>query len=338
MDEKAETGARRHPADNGAGAMAGTMPPFSAELLADLHAGNIPAKVSEQLWPAVRRDPAAMRYLHSLDQVSDHVRDLGRDPRILHPMPADVTERLERMIDELAAAPIAATPATPIAGTTAPRAAATVHPLPRHPGPTGTAPQPVQRPPATAPMPALGDALFDTGRLDPRELEAGLPGADGTFASESDAGFETETDNTPIPLPERPSRRLRWLTAAAAVAAVAAGGVVAVDALHSPTAAPGGPPAADTQLAADLPPTVVLSAMGNRSFTGPLSAGTNLTACLTAAGLNRPILGARNVTYSNQQAVLVLLPGAKTPQITAVVLGNGCGTGNPQVLGRADIG
>ncbi|MFI1915796.1 hypothetical protein [Nocardia sp. NPDC020380] len=337
MDEKAETGARRHPADNGAGAMAGTMPPFSAELLADLHAGNIPAKVSEQLWPAVRRDPAAMRYLHSLDQVSDHVRDLGRDPRILHPMPADVTERLERMIDELAATPLTATTA-PTATTTAPRAAATVHPLPRHAGPTGTAPQPVQLPPATAPMPALGGAIFDTGRLDPRELEAGLPGADGIFAPDSDEAFETETDDTPIRLPERPSRRLRWLTAAAAVAAVAAGGVVAVDALNSRTVAPGSAPAADTQLAADLPPTVVLSAMGNQSFTGPLAAGTNLTACLTAAGLNRPILGARNVTYSNQQAVLVLLPGAKTPQITAVVLGNGCGAGNPQVLGRADIG
>ncbi|MFJ4655993.1 hypothetical protein ACIP5Y_32380 [Nocardia sp. NPDC088792] len=337
MDEKAETGARRHPADNGAGAMAGTMPPFSAELLADLHAGNIPAKVSEQLWPAVRRDPAAMRYLHSLDQVNDRVRDLGRDPRILHPMPADVTERLERMIDELAAAPIAATTA-PTATSTAPRAAATVHPLPRHSGPAGTAPQPVRLPPATAPMPALGAAIFDTGRLDPRELEADMPGADGTFAPDSDGGFEPEADDTPIRLPERPSRRLRWLTAAAAVAAVAAGGVVAVDALNSRTVAPGGPPAADTQLAADLPPTVVLSAMGNQSFTGPLSAGTNLTACLTAAGLNRPILGARNVTYSNQQAVLVLLPGAKTPQITAVVLGNGCGAGNPQVLGRADIG
>ncbi|MET9489121.1 hypothetical protein [Nocardia sp. NPDC006630] len=296
---------------------AGTIPrpPYSSELLADLHAGNVPADLSAQLWTQVRRDPDAMRYLRSLDQVNNRLRDLGRDEHIAHPMPTAITARLERMIDNLAATDL----------DTSDRVA-TVHrlPVPRqstHPAP-----------PSTAPMPVLnGSAIFDTGRLDPRELDDLVP--------EEPAESEFDLPPGPAPATERFSNRLRWLTAAAATAAITAGAVVAVDAVQGHHGTPAAAqPAGAIPLAADLPSTVVLAAMGHHDISGPLAAGTALSSCLEAAGLNRSVLGSRSVVYGGKQAVLVLLAGPHAPQITAAVLDNGCGPGNPQVLASTDIG
>ncbi|MEU2035197.1 hypothetical protein [Nocardia amamiensis] len=76
-------------------------PAFTAELLADLHADNVAPEQREQLWPAVARDPQALRYLRSLDEVSAELCALGRDERIIHTMPADVAARLTQFVDEL---------------------------------------------------------------------------------------------------------------------------------------------------------------------------------------------------------------------------------------------
>ncbi len=38
-------------------------PPFSADLLAELHADNLPPDVADKLWPVVLRDPEAVRIL-----------------------------------------------------------------------------------------------------------------------------------------------------------------------------------------------------------------------------------------------------------------------------------
>ncbi|WP_280468685.1 hypothetical protein [Nocardia cyriacigeorgica] len=76
-------------------------PPFSAELLADLHADNLSREQSEQLWPAVHGDPEAQQYLRSLDEVSAQLRALGRDDRIIHPMPDEVSARLWQWAEEL---------------------------------------------------------------------------------------------------------------------------------------------------------------------------------------------------------------------------------------------
>ncbi|WP_067573177.1 hypothetical protein [Nocardia acidivorans] len=299
------------------GAMAaGTIPrpPWTPELLADLHAGNVPADLSAQLWAQVRRDPEAMRYLRSLDQVNLRLRDLGRDEHIVHPMPVEITSRLERMIDDLAATE----PAEP-------GLLATVHrlPVPRqstHPAP-----------PSTAPMPVLnGSAMFDTGQLDPREL--------GDLTPEELEQDEYEPIGEPGRGEQRFSRRLRWLTAAAAAAAILAGGVVAVDAVHNRNAAPAPAQPADNTLAADFAPVDVLTAMGRHDISGPLAKGNALSACLAAAQLDRPVLGSRTVTYTGQPAVLVLLAGPQAPQITAAVLGNGCTAADPQVLTSVDIG
>lgn len=306
------------------GALAGTTvptPPFSTELLADLHGGALPADQSDRLWPAVRQDPEAMRYLSALDRVDDRLHDLGRDEHIAHPMPPEVADRLERMISDLA------TGHDDPASGGGPERLATVTRLPIAPPPVVRSTHPA--PAATAPMPILnGSSIFDTGRLDPRDLEEHDVVPDPEEYSEP---------GEPVPL-ERPSRRLRWLTVAAAVAAVVAGAVVAVDALGTQTPAPGAKLAADATLDASMQPAQLLTAMGRHDITGPLAAGNALTTCLQAAGLDRQVLGAKTVVFSGTPGVLVLLPGPKPPQITAAVLGTACGPGNPQVLQRADIG
>ncbi|MBL1073227.1 hypothetical protein JK358_02330 [Nocardia sp. 2] len=332
---------------------AGTLPrpPFSVELLADLHAGNLPAQQAAQLWPEVRRDPDAMRYLDSLDEMNTRLRDLAHDDHIVHAMPDDVFARLEGFLDALVSSaeddstervgPRATPPATRALTTTDPnevthrippgdveatdrvdpgahaRRMATVHQL-------RTRDQAAQHgPAATAPMPALRPSIFDTGRLDPRDI----------------AGPEPEIDDEPTPPRpmERMSNRMRWLTAAAATVAVLAGGVVAVDAVRGRTVSPEGKPVAAIPLDASMPSSVILGAMGKHEISGPLAKGDALIGCLTAAGLNRTQLGARSVTFNGQEAVLVLLPGATPPGITAVVLGNACTPDNPQVLATVDI-
>ncbi|MFR9753715.1 hypothetical protein ACL02S_22135 [Nocardia sp. 004] len=90
----------------------GPQPPFTAELLADLHAGNMTSAQREELWPAVSRDPEALSFLRSLDDVSAELRALGRDERIIHAMPEDVTARLTRFIDELDMSGDRSTPTT----------------------------------------------------------------------------------------------------------------------------------------------------------------------------------------------------------------------------------
>lgn len=308
MNDKAEHG--------GATTAAGSIPrpPFATELLADLHAGNVPAHLADQLWPAVRRDPDAMRYLRSLDQVNVRLRDLGRDEYIAHPMPAQVSARFEQLIDDLAT------------GTRAPQQAATVHRLPVHRQSTHPSP------PATAPIPVLnGSAIFDTGRLDPRDLDDREP-----EYSESDEEFEPAA---PADRGDhRFSGRLRWLTAVAAAAAVLAGGVVALDAVRTRDTASTGAQAAEIQLPAGLPQAMVLTAMGRHEISGPLARGNALSDCLRAADLDRPVLGSRSIVYQNNPAVLVLLAGPHAPQITAAVLGTGCTAGNPQILETRDIG
>ncbi|MFI7663983.1 hypothetical protein [Nocardia sp. NPDC049526] len=76
-------------------------PPFSPELLADLHADNVAPELSEQLWPMVRNDPDALRFLNSLDDVSAELRALGRDEHVIHTMPADIAARLEEFVEGL---------------------------------------------------------------------------------------------------------------------------------------------------------------------------------------------------------------------------------------------
>ncbi|MFC9965747.1 MULTISPECIES: hypothetical protein [Actinomycetes] len=76
-------------------------PPFPSELLADLHADNLAPELREQLWPKVRTDPDALRYLNDLDEVNTRLRTLADEDLVVHRMPDDVADRMFRFVAEL---------------------------------------------------------------------------------------------------------------------------------------------------------------------------------------------------------------------------------------------
>lgn len=83
-------------------------PPYPVELLAELHADNLPPDLTAQLWQAVRSDPEARRVLSALDMVSERLREHGKDLTVETPIPADVAARIERAIAaESSFAPVA---------------------------------------------------------------------------------------------------------------------------------------------------------------------------------------------------------------------------------------
>ncbi|WP_213575444.1 hypothetical protein [Rhodococcus sp. USK13] len=75
-------------------------PPYSADLLSDLHAGVLPESVSERLWPLVRNDPQAMEVISALDRVTEQLGALGRDHSVASPIPDDVADRITRALAE----------------------------------------------------------------------------------------------------------------------------------------------------------------------------------------------------------------------------------------------
>ncbi|MFF0489123.1 hypothetical protein ACFYTQ_08865 [Nocardia sp. NPDC004068] len=248
-------------------------PPFATDLLADLHADNLPPDLAEQLWPAVREDPDAQSFLRDLDEVSCGLRMLADEPRILHPMPAHVGARLDRLLDDLSG---------------------------------------------------------DDGRCESAPPTRPMPVAD------------SDPTDEPVSLDRYRSRRLRWLTAAAAAVAVIAGSVVAVTALRGgdeapPKALPDKP--TPTLGIADDPSTgTMLSAMGRNDVTGPLAAPGALTGCAAAILPGRQVLGSMDVIFANRPAVLILLTGSRPPQITALVVGTDCTANDPRPLHQQDIG
>lgn len=315
MDDKGEFAARRRrsgvwgdEADTG-GVMAARSvprPPFSTDLLAELHADNVPPEQAELLWPQVRRDPDAVRFLHSLDGVSAELRALSLDDRILHPIPTEVAARLDALLDELSRGE----QAQPVA---------TVHQLHRD-GSDG-------EPSSTRPMPALDAVPPEPVPEEPLPQHADVPGA--------------VSPDEPMSLDGHRTKRLRWFTAAAAAVAVIAGTLVAVDAATDRTVRPNALPAehgTSVALGDELSSAAVLSAMGRNDVTGPLSGPGAMAGCVKAAVPDRTVLGSTNVTYRGESAVLILLTGPRPPKITALVVRTGCSPADPQILDMRDIG
>ncbi|MDR7167759.1 hypothetical protein J2W56_001478 [Nocardia kruczakiae] len=281
-------------------------PPFSTDLLADLHADNVPPEQAELLWPQVRRDPDAVRFLHSLDGVSAELRALSLDDHILHPIPTRVAARLDALLDELSRGE-------------QPQTVATVHRLYGE-GSDG-------EPPSTRPMPALDAVPQEALPGEPIEQDADVPGAPGP--------------GEPISLDGQRAKRWRWFTAAAAAVAVIAGTLVAVDAVTDRTVSPKALPAqhsATVALDDELSSAAVLSAMGRNDVTGALSGPGAMAGCVKAAVPDRTVLGSTNVTYRGESAVLILLTGPRPPKITALVVGTGCSPADPQIREMRDIG
>ncbi|MFE9321714.1 hypothetical protein ACIHDR_02760 [Nocardia sp. NPDC052278] len=264
-------------------------PPFSPELLADLHADNVAPELSEQLWPMVRNDPDALRFLNSLDDVSAELRALGRDEHVIHAMPADIAARLEEFVEGL---DVAEEPSEQVG---------TVHRLYSA----------TTRPESSVPVwPESADDAKHSGH------------------------------EAAIPLTRHGTRRLRWLAAAAAVIAIVACVAVAVDALRGHEVAPSAHPttSGNVQLGDELDATVALRALGRNDVTGALGTPAALNRCVHANGLDRTVLGSTDTTFGGRDAVLILLTGPRPHKITALVVGIGCGTDDPQQLALTDIG
>lgn len=107
-------------------------PPFPSELLADLHADNLAPELREQLWPLVRTDPDALRYLNQLDEVDAHLHTLSTEERVMHRMPDDVADRMFRFVADLDAGEGPTEPLTPSAALPPELPSAPVVPLDRY--------------------------------------------------------------------------------------------------------------------------------------------------------------------------------------------------------------
>ncbi|WP_405159753.1 hypothetical protein OG203_25210 [Nocardia sp. NBC_01499] len=255
-------------------------PPFPAELLADLHADNVTPELREQLWPAVRRDGDALRFVHALDDVATELRALGRSDHIIHSMPDDIAARLEQFVDGF-----------------------DLNEQPTEEGATL-----YQLPPSAAP-------------------------------ENTEATTVSTPSAVPISLDDRRRSRLRWLTAAAAAVAVVACASIALTTVRGNDAAPTAQPTANSdQLGDDLDAPAMLSALGRNDATGLLGSVAARERCVHANGFDRTILGSNNIRYQGKDAVLILLTGPRTPKITALVVGTGCSTADPQHLATQDIG
>ncbi|WP_435592881.1 hypothetical protein [Nocardia sp. bgisy118] len=269
-------------------------PPFSPELLADLHADNVDPELGARLWPAVRADSDAVRYLRSLDEVTTRIRALRADERVVHPMPEDVCERLAAFVTELE---LDEEPTERVA---------TIH--------------------------RIGTAASWNGAA---------PGHDAAVGSHSaPMPSEERTDNlaAPVSLDERRGRRLRWLAAAAAALAVIAGTAIGAQMLRVDEVTPTAQPTPSNGPLGDLTPTAALAALGRNDVTGPLGNRAALDRCVAATGIDRAVLGSMNMKYQGKDAVLILLTGPTQNKVTALVVGPGCTTSDPQVKQVTDIG
>lgn len=99
-------------------------PPWSVDLLADLHAGVLDEHEAAELWPRVNDDPEALAVIEALEATTADLASLALEPA---PMPAEYAARLDAALAAEAStrqaasfpgpAPIpAAAPATPAAG------------------------------------------------------------------------------------------------------------------------------------------------------------------------------------------------------------------------------
>jgi hypothetical protein len=68
-------------------------PPWSVDVLADLHAGALDPAESARLWPLVNADPQARAVLAALEEVTVGLGELGTAP--VEPMPAQYAARLD---------------------------------------------------------------------------------------------------------------------------------------------------------------------------------------------------------------------------------------------------
>ena len=142
-----------------------------------------------------------------------------------------------------------------------------------------------------------------------------------------------------------PAGRVRWMSRkwVAGVSGAAAVVIIAGALFASGTLSPGpesapvvaSPPtgAATDSLSHDT----LLAALGRDSVVGRLADRTLLSQCLSGARATGPILGALDIAYQGQSAVLVLVGERRPGGITALVLDTACNGDNPRILARTQL-
>jgi hypothetical protein len=78
-------------------------PPWSVDVLADLHAGLLDERESAQLWPQVNADPEARAIIDALDATTSDLSSLSEGP--FEPMPAEFAARLDAALAREAGGP-----------------------------------------------------------------------------------------------------------------------------------------------------------------------------------------------------------------------------------------
>ncbi len=68
-------------------------PPWSVDVLADLHAGVLDEREAAELWPLVNADPEALAIIEALEATTADLAGLANEPVV--PMPAEFAARLD---------------------------------------------------------------------------------------------------------------------------------------------------------------------------------------------------------------------------------------------------
>ena len=187
-------------------------------------------------------------------------------------------------------------------------------------------------------------AALDATLADLRNLPT--PAIPGRVASRLDAALAAEIHAARAFRPAAPvvdlTRRRRRTAWGGLLVAVAAAVVVGVVALGTGPLETAGSPRAER-------PALALSggelgnglddALGALDF-GPLSRPAALRACLDANGVppGGAPLGAREVTLDGRPGVLLVLPTGEIARFRLLVVGPGCGPGNPSLLADDIVG
>ncbi|TSD50109.1 hypothetical protein FFI94_030815 [Rhodococcus sp. KBS0724] len=75
-------------------------PPFSEDLLADLHGGVLDPETSAALWLVVEEDPEALAFIGNLDNVSHSLRTWDERFAAHEPMPPELATRIHAVLDD----------------------------------------------------------------------------------------------------------------------------------------------------------------------------------------------------------------------------------------------
>lgn len=308
-------------------------PPWSLELLADLHAGVLDTETAAWARERAARDPWARGVLAALDDTLDELRDPDTNPTS-EPIPDDVASRIDLALAEESRSR-SAVPET------------------RQLNPPGPAARPVTATRPPTPMPTAGHPPVPAAAQPPGTAGERPPGAVDSSAVRHNV----------VELGARRRRRARFawsaslVAAAASIAAIVLFAFDPVGSQHDEQAQQpniGQPPAVEAptngQSSGESAPLALQGEQVN--LTGEQFSqvvGTQQYAaldgpeqpldCLRANGVTsgKP-LGAREITLNGQPAQLFILPTGEIGQFRLLAVAPDCAAGNPATISDSTFG